>query len=386
MQPGVAVVRASRFYPLTNDSSDMPEATPYLRIRALTKKFGDFKALKNVALDVNRGELVCLLGPSGCGKTTVLRCIAGLETPTSGKIVQNGIDIAPLPPDQRDFGIVFQSYALFPNLTVDENLAFGLHNRKMPRSAISERVGELTETVGLEGHGNKFPGQLSGGQQQRVALARALAPSPSLLLLDEPLSALDAKVRQHLRREILDLQRKIGITTILVTHDQEEALTMGDRIVVMDHGVIAQTGRPQEIYERPDSPFVADFIGEMNFLKGTLQGDNLVAVGQLKFTFEQPEDSPPQGKQVLVCIRPEDIVLSNDSEKLSGPNSVCATVRDCEFLGSVYRVRMTFDTQNNTEFVAQVSPSRMRSLRLQSDTQIQVQFPVDRVRVYHCNS
>ena len=364
----------------------MPESTPYLQIRTLTKKFGDFEALKDVGLNVNQGELVCLLGPSGCGKTTVLRCIAGLETPTSGQIVQNGIDIAPLPPDQRDFGIVFQSYALFPNLTVDENLAFGLRNRKMSRSAISERIGELTQTVGLEGHGNKYPGQLSGGQQQRVALARALAPSPSLLLLDEPLSALDAKVRQRLRREILDLQRKIGITTILVTHDQEEALTMGDRIVVMDHGVIAQTGTPQDIYERPDSPFVADFIGEMNFLEGRLQSDNLVGIGQLSFSCEQPVDTLTHDDSVFLCIRPEDIVVSNGTEEINKPNSVNATVRDSEFLGSVYRVRMTFDTQNNTEFVAQVSPSRMRSLVLQSGMQIQVQFPIDRVRVYHCDS
>ena len=363
----------------------MPEVAPYLQIRTLTKKFGDFEALKDVGLNVNQGELVCLLGPSGCGKTTVLRCIAGLESPTSGKIVQNGVDITPLPPDQRDFGIVFQSYALFPNLTVDENLAFGLRNRKMSRTAISERIGELTQTVGLEGHGDKYPGQLSGGQQQRVALARALAPSPSLLLLDEPLSALDAKVRQHLRREILDLQRKIGITTILVTHDQEEALTMGDRIVVMDHGVIAQIGTPQEIYERPDSPFVADFIGEMNFLQGRLRGDNLVGLGRLEFSCEHSVGSLANEDQVFLCIRPEDIVLLNNSGVISKPNSAKVTVRDTEFLGSVYRVRMAFDSESDTEFVAQLSPSQTRSLVLRTGTQIQAQFPIDRVRVYHRN-
>ncbi len=360
----------------------MTQAIPYLQIRFLTKKFGTFEALKEVSLNVNQSELVCLLGPSGCGKTTVLRCIAGLESPTSGEIIQNGVDVAPLPPDQRDFGIVFQSYALFPNLTVDENLAFGLRNRKITKSAISERVEELTRMVGLEGHGDKYPGQLSGGQQQRVALARALAPSPSLLLLDEPLSALDAKVRQHLRREILDLQRKIGITTILVTHDQEEALTMGDRIVVMDHGVIAQIGTPQQIYELPETPFVADFIGEMNFLKGRLQGNNLVEVGNLNFSFEGSTGSAQQGDDVNLCIRPEDIVLTNMFDMGEQSNTVAATVQDTEFLGSIYRIRLAFEKKGDTEFVAQVPPANMRSLVLQSGAQVQVQFPIDRVRVY----
>ena len=360
----------------------MTQAIPYLQIRFLTKKFGSFEALKEVSLDVNQSELVCLLGPSGCGKTTVLRCIAGLESPTSGEIIQSGIDVAPLPPDQRDFGIVFQSYALFPNLTVDENLAFGLRNRKITKSAISERVEELTRTVGLEGHGDKYPGQLSGGQQQRVALARALAPSPSLLLLDEPLSALDAKVRQHLRREILDLQRKIDITTILVTHDQEEALTMGDRIVVMDHGVIAQIGTPKQIYELPESPFVADFIGEMNFLRGRLRGNNLVEVGSLTFTYEGSSGTAQQGNDVYLCIRPEDIVLTNNSNLGNQMNTVAATVRDTEFLGSIYRIRLAFENYSDTEFVAQVPPANMRSLVLKSGAQVLVQFPIDRVRVY----
>ncbi|HHI82784.1 MAG TPA: ATP-binding cassette domain-containing protein, partial [Rhizobiales bacterium] len=219
--------------------------------------FGSFTALKDISLDVDEGEFVCFLGPSGCGKTTFLRAIAGLDIQTAGTIEQAGIDISALPPAKRDFGIVFQSYALFPNLTVEKNIAYGLENSGRPRSAVKARVEELLELVGLPEQAKKYPTQLSGGQQQRIALARAIATSPGLLLLDEPLSALDAKVRTHLRHEIKDLQDKLGITTIMVTHDQEEALTMADRIVVMDHGVIEQSGSPQDIYSRPASLFVA---------------------------------------------------------------------------------------------------------------------------------
>ncbi len=360
----------------------MSQASPYLQVRSLTKKFGIFEALKDINLEVRQSELICLLGPSGCGKTTVLRCIAGLETPTTGEIIQNGVDVAALPPDQRDFGIVFQSYALFPNLTVDENLAFGLKNRKESKSAIAERIGELTRTVGLEGHGDKFPGQLSGGQQQRVALARALAPSPSLLLLDEPLSALDAKVRQHLRREILDLQRKIGITTILVTHDQEEALTMGDRIVVMDHGSIAQTGTPQEIYGLPDSPFVADFIGEMNFLRGQALGNQSIRIGDQTFAYEHSADHLDKGDNVYLCIRPEDIVLQNAGQPFSDVNIANAVVRQTEFLGSIYRIRMAFEQDGDADFVAQISPKNMRTLTLERGSRVQICLPADCLRVY----
>jgi iron(III) transport system ATP-binding protein len=200
--------------------SDSTSREPYLRIRGLTKKFGDFAALKDVSLDVYEGEFFCFLGPSGCGKTTLLRCIAGLDVQTRGQVIQNGVDISTLPPTERDFGIVFQSYALFPNLTVYKNLSYGLENRRMKRADIRKRVDELLDLVGLEGEGPKYPAQLSGGQQQRVALARALATWPGLLLLDEPLSALDAKVRVHLRYEVRQLQRRLGITTIMVTHDQ----------------------------------------------------------------------------------------------------------------------------------------------------------------------
>ena len=216
----------------------------FLRIEGLTKNFGNFTALRDISLEVFEGEFVCFLGPSGCGKTTLLRAIAGLDIQTQGRIEQAGRDISVLPPSDRDFGIVFQSYALFPNLSVSKNVAYGLESRRNRRDQTEQRVRELLELVDLADQGKKYPSQLSGGQQQRVALARALATSPGLLLLDEPLSALDAKVRAHLRQEIEQLQNRLAVTTIMVTHDQEEALTMADRIVVMNHGVIEQIGTP----------------------------------------------------------------------------------------------------------------------------------------------
>ena len=238
----------------------------YLEVRNLQKRFGDVIALGDISLDVAEGEFVCFLGPSGCGKTTLLRAIAGLDPQTAGTIQQKGRNVSRLPPAERDFGIVFQSYALFPNLTVADNVGYGLVSRRQGRAAIAKRVAELLALVGLPDAGPRYPAQLSGGQQQRVALARALATSPGLLLLDEPLSALDARVRLRLRHEIKALQRTLGVTTIMVTHDQEEALTMADRIVVMNAGAIEQVGTPQDIYRKPTTAFVADFVGSMNFL------------------------------------------------------------------------------------------------------------------------
>ena len=244
----------------------------FLQIENLTKNFGNFTALRDISLEVFEGEFVCFLGPSGCGKTTLLRAIAGLDIQTRGGITQAGRDISVLPPSERDFGIVFQSYALFPNLTVKKNVAYGLESRRTRREETSGRVNELLALVDLADQKEKYPSQLSGGQQQRVALARALATSPGLLLLDEPLSALDAKVRTHLRQEIKQLQKRLAVTTIMVTHDQEEALTMADRIVVMNHGVIEQIGTPEEIYATPASEFVAEFIGTMNFITAAVSG------------------------------------------------------------------------------------------------------------------
>ena len=272
-------------------SPESPSNDSYLRIRRLTKKFGEFTALADISLDVLEGEFVCFLGPSGCGKTTLLRAIAGLDIQTAGTIEQAGADISALPPSERDFGIVFQSYALFPNMTVTRNVAYGLESQRRSRAEVRDRVRELLDLVGLPDQGDKYPAQLSGGQQQRIALARAIAMSPGLLLLDEPLSALDAKVRARLRYEVKALQRRLGVTTIMVTHDQEEALTMADRIVVMNHGVIEQVGAPAEIYREPASVFVADFIGTMNFLAAEVTGS--AAAGERR----------DQGRWACPCLR-----------------------------------------------------------------------------------
>ena len=285
----------------------MDSGKPYLRIENLWKRFGDFTALQSISLDIFEGEFVCFLGPSGCGKTTLLRAIAGLDIQSEGRIEQAGKDISALPPAERDFGIVFQSYALFPNLDINKNIAYGLENRRLPRADINARVKELLDLVGLRDQSIKYPAQLSGGQQQRVALARALATSPGLLLLDEPLSALDARVRVHLRSEIKDLQRTLGVTTVMVTHDQEEALTMADRIVVMNQGVIEQIGTPEEIYGQPASAFVADFIGTMNFIPGTVSEAGSVKIGMTKSQIKEIWGGPDQVNYV------------EDTERWGGP-------------------------------------------------------------------
>lgn len=311
----------------------------YLEVRGVTKTFGRFVALENIHLTVERGEFVCFLGPSGCGKTTLLRIIAGLEIQDRGQIIQDGRDVSRLPASNRDFGIVFQSYALFPNLTAAENIAYGLHGKGMRRDAINARVEELLALIGLSGSGGKYPAQLSGGQQQRIALARALAPSPTLLLLDEPLSALDARVRAGLRNEITQLQRRLGVTTIMVTHDQIEALTMADRIVVMDHGHIVQVGTPLEVYQRPASPFVADFVGAMNFLRAHATGPRQVRCGPTILSLNGHTPPLTPGAPVRLSIRPEDVHPQPWQEGSDLPaNTLLGDLEDVEFLGATYRL------------------------------------------------
>ncbi len=280
----------------------------YLSLSNLDKKYGKQTALQDIHLDINKHEFICLLGPSGCGKTTLLRILSGLEKADKGQLTLAGVDITMLPAGKRNFGMMFQSYALFPNLSVSENIAYGLRNR-MTKAQIVDRVDELLGLVELDQHRDKLPVQLSGGQQQRVALARALAFSPDCLLLDEPLSALDAKVRVKLRREILRLHQKFGMTTIMVTHDQEEALTMADRIVVMNQSRIIQVGTPREIYERPSSPFVADFIGAVSFIKTDMERLDSVAL----------------------AIRPEHVQLVREGGRLG-------VVRELEYRGAHYRL------------------------------------------------
>lgn len=303
----------------------------FLELRHVRKEFGNFTALHDINLGVRKGEFVCFLGPSGCGKTTLLRVIAGLEMQTSGEVVQAGRDISRQPPAGRDYGIVFQSYALFPNLSVADNIAYGLVNRKAARAQVRQRVAELLKLVGLPGTQEKFPSQLSGGQQQRIALARALATSPGLLLLDEPLSALDALERVRLRQEIRALQKSLGVTTIMVTHDQEEALSVADRIVVMNHGVIDQVGTPMDIYREPASPFVADFVGKVNVLPGR------VSRGQLEIGGHKlPADGPD--REVRVYLRPEDVLARPIS---AGDDHVFdSTVEQVDFLGAFCHVHV----------------------------------------------
>ena len=351
---------------------------PYLSIERLRKQFGQFTALKDVSLDVFSGEFVCFLGPSGCGKTTLLRAIAGLDIQTSGRIIQGGRDISNLPASQRDFGIVFQSYALFPNLSVTANVGYGLVSRGLAKVEIAARVAELLSLVGLPDSGPKYPAQLSGGQQQRVALARALALSPGLLLLDEPLSALDARVRAYLRLEIRRLHQRLGVTTIMVTHDQEEALTMADRIVVMNEGVIEQIGTPLEVYRQPASAFVADFVGTTNFLPAVVLDTGSVRLGQLDLTCGL-DLSPGPGHQVTLAIRPEDVVVRNVVP--GAPNSAEVRVSDIEFLGSFCRVGLALG-DDTPALVADFSINVVRDLEIRQGQTLLISLPPDRIRVF----
>ena len=350
----------------------------FLELSHIRKEFGSFVALHDVSLGVRQGELICFLGPSGCGKTTLLRIVAGLEVQTSGTIVQAGRDITRLPPMKRDYGIVFQSYALFPNLSVSENVAYGLVNRKMPRAARAARVKELLAMVGLPDSGGKYPSQLSGGQQQRIAIARALATSPGLLLLDEPLSALDARVRVRLRGEIRGLQQRVGITTILVTHDQEEALSMADRIVVMNHGAIEQVGTPAEVYGRPATPFVADFVGKTNLLPATHADDGRVQVGPQRFACAI-DGAAAREEKLRIFFRPEDVVVRGVNG--TTPNSATAKVEKIEFLGAFSRVTLRLEGIEQPLF-ADLSVNDMAELAPQPGATLRIAVPPERLRVF----
>jgi len=334
-------------------------------------------ALTGVSLSVAQGELVCFLGPSGCGKTTLLRIIAGLETQSEGRIVQNGRDISTLPPASRDYGIVFQSYALFPNLTVEGNVGYGLVNRRLARAAIRLRVSELLTLVGLPGSEGKYPSQLSGGQQQRIALARALATSPGLLLLDEPLSALDALERIRLRGEIRQLQKKVGVTTIMVTHDQEEALSMADRVVVMNKGALEQVGTPREIYEQPASPFVADFVGRVNVLNAVSLGGGRYQVGRLAIEGGNGFDV---GTRVRLYLRPEDRIVEGNLDGES--NRVSGLVAKVEFLGGHCLAEVKVPEMEGQALSVFFSLNQVRELGICEGAHLELALRPDRIRVF----
>jgi putrescine transport system ATP-binding protein len=323
-----------------------PDAEPYIRIEHVTKKFGDFVAVNDVSLNVYRGELFSLLGGSGCGKTTLLRMLAGFEEPTEGKIYIDGIDMAEIPPYHRPTNMMFQSYALFPHMTVEQNVSFGLKQDKLPAAEINTRVGAILEMVQLTQFARRKPHQLSGGQRQRVALARALVKAPKLLLLDEPLGALDKKLREATQFEIMNIQDKLGITFMVVTHDQEEAMTLSTRIGVMHQGQIVQIGTPQEIYEYPNTKQVADFIGSVNLFEGHIIEDEPDHV-----MIESPEAggkiyidhgiSSAPGARVWAALRPEKILL-NRGERTEPYNCITGTVKGMAYMGnlSIYLVKL----------------------------------------------
>jgi iron(III) transport system ATP-binding protein len=348
-----------------------------LRLSGVHKAFGDFVALGSIDLVVPHGELVCFLGPSGCGKTTLLRIIAGLEQQTRGTILQNGRDISHAVPAARDYGIVFQSYALFPNLTIAQNVGYGLVNRRKARGDITARVKELLTLVGLPDSGSKYPSQMSGGQQQRVALARALATSPSLLLLDEPLSALDAKVRERLRGEIRQLQRRLKVTTIMVTHDQEEALSMADRVVVMNQGAIEQVGTPSDVYERPATPFVADFLGKVNVLKATALGDGRYRVGSVELTL--PVNGNAAGESVRIYLRPEDRHVEGDIGDL--PNRLRGRIARIDYLGTMCLAELRCEALGQPMTIA-YSLNQLHDLQVREGGEVEIALRTDRVRVF----
>ncbi|MCV6598609.1 MAG: putative 2-aminoethylphosphonate ABC transporter ATP-binding protein [Mangrovicoccus sp.] len=349
----------------------------YLQVIDVTKNFGDFTALQNVSLDVKKGEFVCFLGPSGCGKTTLLRAIAGLDIQSSGAIIQGDTDISDLPPSERDFGIVFQSYALFPNLSVANNVGFGLIGSGKSKSEIKTKVKGLLEQVGLPDQAKKYPSQLSGGQQQRVALARALATEPNLLLLDEPLSALDAKVRVHLRRQLKELQQTLGLTTIMVTHDQDEALNLADRIVVLSQGRIEQVGTPIEVYSQPANAFVADFVGEMNFIEAKRVDSGHIGIGDIHLAADM--QAVDGAEQLIAAIRPEDIQVQNAD---TAPNGFSATVTDLEFCGSYLRATMRDARLGGAEFRADLSMNLARRLQVKEGGALAIAMPPEHLRVY----
>jgi iron(III) transport system ATP-binding protein len=352
---------------------------PFLSVRGISKNFGKFRALNKIDLDVKRGEFVCFLGPSGCGKTTLLRAIAGLDKQSEGSISIKGLDVSHAPPAARDFGIVFQSYALFPNLTIGENVGYGLINKKLDRAAIKARVAELLALVGLSEQLTKYPVQLSGGQQQRVALARALATSPSLLLLDEPLSALDARVRLRLRDEIKDVHRRLGVTTIMVTHDQEEALSMADRIVVMNEGDVVQVGTPKEIYGEPATAFVADFVGRLTVFSGLMTGPQRVRLGDVTLACTDPAGLLA-GQYVEVALRPEAVQIRD--VKSTQQNCLIGTVQELEFLGSYTRAKLSFGSKAHFTCLADFSANVMRDLKITVGQSISVVLPAEALRVF----
>jgi putrescine transport system ATP-binding protein len=325
-----------------------PDAKPLIRFENVTKRFGEAMAVDHLSLDIFEGEFFCLLGPSGCGKTTLMRMLAGFETPSEGAITLGNQSLAGVPPYRRPVNMMFQSYALFPHMSVEKNIAFGLKQDGMPKDQIAERVGEMLRLVQLEKLARRYPSQLSGGQRQRVALARALAKKPKVLLLDEPLGALDKKLREETQFELMDIQHDLHMTFVVVTHDQEEAMTMADRIAVMDHGRIVQVATPGEIYEQPKTRFIAEFVGDVNILEGHVQGQEnglwrvKTPTAEVPLTIDDPDEVLHSGQAVAIAVRPEKMVIQRDPPGPDATNVLTGEVWDIGYLGdwTVYRVKL----------------------------------------------
>jgi len=353
-----------------------------VRLEGISKRFGAAVAVDDLSLHVEPGEFVCLLGPSGCGKTTTMRIIAGFVEPDAGRVFINDKDVSRRHPNRRDIGMVYQSYALFPHMTVADNVAFGLRMRRVPRDAAAERVRRVLDLVGLGGLDARRPGQLSGGQQQRVALARAMVIEPTVLLLDEPLSNLDAKLRKRMQVELKTLQRTVGITTIHVTHDQEEALTLADRVAIMHHGRLEQIGPPREVYARPRSVFVADFLGKANFLDGRVVGVGtagrvVVRTDAGDLTAEADGEPLPTGTAVEAFVRPERVELTAPGGA-PGENRLTGRVERVVFSGATVSVEIRLDTGR---VVIADQPNRGQSDGLTGGQPVVVTIPADALQV-----
>lgn len=339
---------------------DQDGQKPLVQIKGVTKKYGDVTAVDNVDLDIYQGELFCLLGGSGCGKSTLLRMLAGFESLNGGSITIDGMDMADVPAYERPTNMMFQSYALFPHMSVEKNIAFGLQQDRVPKNDIVDRVHDILTLVELQDFKKRKPQQLSGGQRQRVALARALVKQPKLLLLDEPLAALDKKLRKQTQFELANIQEKVGVTFIVVTHDQEEAMTLSSRMAVMDAGRFQQIGTPTEIYEFPDSRFVADFIGSANFFEGRVtedSSDHVRVQTDVAEVYIDHGQSVLVGSKIWVALRPEKIQIVKTDEPVSGPNTVNGVVDDIGYLGetSIYKVALP-----NGQIVDVTAPNQSR--------------------------